>query len=93
MKIDLKIDLKSLLTLEQTYGKKLVTVVYYVMAIVIAVNVVVTFIGGIVDVASTNIFTGLGKILFCLPLGAVYLLLLRLGCELVNAIFEHCGKE
>ena len=93
MKSDLKSDLKSLLSLEQTYGKKLVTVVYYVMAVVIAVNAVVTFIGGIVDVASAQIFSGLGKILFCLPLAAVYLLLLRLGCELVNAVFEHCGKE
>lgn len=93
MKIDLKFDLKSLLSLEQTYGKKLVTVVYYVMAVVIAVHAVVTFIGGIVDIASASIFSGLGKILFCLPLAAVYLLLLRLGCELVNAVFEHCGKE
>lgn len=61
MKIDLKIDLKSLLSLEQTYGKKLVTVIYYVMAVVIAVNAVVTFIGGIVDVANAQIFAGLGK--------------------------------
>lgn len=85
-------DFKSLLTLENTYGKKLVTIVYYVMAVVIAVNVVVSFISGIGNIASGLIMVGLGKILFCVPLAVVYLLVLRLVCELVNAIFEHCGK-
>lgn len=85
-------DFKSLLTLENTYGKKLVTIVYYVMAVVIAVNVVVSFISGIGNIASGSIMLGLGKILFCVPLAVVYLLILRLVCELVNAIFEHCGK-
>ncbi len=85
-------DFKSLLTLENTYGKKLVTVVYYVMAIVIAVNVVVSFILGIGNIAGGEIMIGLGQILFCVPLAVVYLLILRLVCELVNAIFDHCGK-
>ena len=85
-------DFKSLLTLENTYGKKLVTVVYYVMAAVIAVNVLVSFIAGVANVAGGNVIYGLGQIVFCLPLALVYLLLLRLACELVNAIFDHCGK-
>lgn len=85
-------DFKALLSLETTYGKKLVTIVYYVMTVVILVNVIVSFISGIVSVAGGHVFTGLGEILFCLPLAVVYFLILRVICELVNAIFEHCGK-
>ena len=85
-------DFKSLLSLENRYGKKLVTVVYYVMAIVIAVNVLASFISGIVNVADGFILAGLGKIIFCLRLAVVYLLVLRLVCELINAIFDHCEK-
>ena len=85
-------DFKALLSLETSYGKKLVTVVYYVMTAVILVNVLVSFISGIVSVAGGNVFAGLGKILFCLPLAIVYFLILRVACELINAIFEHCGK-
>lgn len=85
-------DFKSLLNLETTYGKKLVTIVYYVMAIVIAVNVIVSFISGIGNIAGGMIMLGLGKILFCVPLAVVYVLILRLVCELINTIFDHCGK-
>lgn len=92
MKFDL-FDLKSLLNLDDKLGKKLVTVVYYLGAIAIAVNVVVSFIWGISLVATGGVMEGLGKILFCLPLGILYLLVLRLLCEVVNAILEHCSKE
>ncbi len=85
-------DFKSLLNFEKTYGKKLVTIVYYAMAIVIAVNVLVSFIAGIVNVATGAVMTGLGQIIFCIPLAIVYLLILRLVCELINAIYDHCGK-
>ena len=85
-------DFKALLSLEPSYGKKLVTVVYYVMTAVILVNVLVSFISGIVSVAGGSVFAGLGEILFCLPLAIVYFLILRVACELINAIFEHCGK-
>ena len=85
-------DFKALLNFDTTYGKKLVTIVYYVMTAVILVNVLVSFISGIVSVAGGYVFSGLGKILFCLPLAIVYFLVLRVVCELVNAIFEHCGK-
>ncbi len=85
-------DFKALLNFETTYGKKLVTVVYYVMTAVILINVLVSFISGIVNVADGYVFVGLGEILFCLPLAVVYFLILRVVCELVNAIFEHCGK-
>ena len=85
-------DFKSLLTLENGYGRKLVNIVYYVMTIVIAINVIVSFISGVVNIAGGFVMSGLGKIIFCLPLAVVYFLILRLVCELVNAIFEHCGK-
>ncbi len=85
-------DFKSLLSLENRYGKKLVSIVYYVMAIVIAVNVLVTFVSGVVNIADGFVFAGIGQIIFCLPLAVVYLLVLRLVCELINAIFEHCEK-
>lgn len=85
-------DFKSLLSFEKNYGKKLVSVVYYVMAIVIAVNVVVSFISGIVNVATGAVMAGLGQIIFCVPLAIAYLLVLRLICELLNAIFDHCEK-
>ena len=88
----MKFDFKSLLNLEKSYGRKLVTIVYYAMAIVIAVNMIVSFIAGIANVATGAVMTGLGQIIFCVPLAIVYLLILRLACELVNAIFEHCGK-
>lgn len=85
-------DFKALLNFDTIYGKKLVTIVYYVMTAVILVNVLVSFISGIISVAGGSVFTGLGEILFCIPLAIVYFLVLRVVCELVNAIFEHCGK-
>lgn len=85
-------DFKSLLSLENRYGKKLVSIVYYVMAIVIAINVLVTFVSGVANLANGFVLSGLGQIIFCLPLAVVYLLVLRLVCELVNAIFDHCEK-
>lgn len=85
-------DFKALLNLENPYGRKLVTIVYYVMTGVIAVNAFISFIGGIASVATGNILSGLASIVFCLPLAIVYFLILRVICELVNTIFEHCGK-
>ena len=85
-------DFKALLNFDTIYGKKLVTIVYYVMTAVILVNVLVSFISGIISVAGGHVFIGLGEILFCIPLAIVYFLVLRVVCELVNAIFEHCGK-
>ncbi|MBE7092488.1 MAG: DUF4282 domain-containing protein [Clostridiales bacterium] len=85
-------DFKSLINLDTTYGKKLVTIVYYLMTVVIVVNTVVSFIAGIASIANGFIINGLGNILFCVPLAIVYFLILRVVCELVNAIFEHCGK-
>lgn len=85
-------DFKALLNLEQTYGKKLVTIVYYVMTAVIAVNTLIDFIGGIANVAKGFVLSGMVDIVFCLPLAIVYFIILRVVCELVNAIFEHCGK-
>ena len=89
---DFKFDFKSLISLENVFGKKLVTVIYYVMIAVIAINAVVSFIAGIGMVATGSILAGLGNILFCVPLAVVYLLVLRLACELANTFFEHCGK-
>ncbi len=83
---------RSLFSFENTYGKKLVTVTYYIMLAAIAVNAVVSFIAGIVYVASGEVLGGLGKILFCVPLAFVYAVILRLLCELANAIFDHCQK-
>ena len=85
-------DFKSLLNLENSYGRKLVTIVYYVMTGVIAINAFLSFIGGIASVATGNILNGLINIIFCIPLAIVYFLVLRVVCELINAIFEHCGK-
>ena len=85
-------DFKALLNLENPYGRKLVTIVYYVMTGAIAINAFLTFIGGIASVATGNVLTGLIDIIFCLPLALVYFLILRVVCELINAIFEHCGK-
>ncbi len=85
-------DFKALLNLENTYGRKLVTIVYYVMTGVIAVNAFLSFIGGIASVATGEILSGLTNIIFCLPLAIVYFLILRVVCEFINTIFEHCGK-
>lgn len=85
-------DFKSLLNFDKIYGRKLVTIVYYIMAGVIAINVFVSFVSGIVNVADGMIFEGIEKIVFCLPLAVVYLFVLRLVCELISTIFEHCGK-
>ena len=85
-------DFKSLLSLETTYGKKLVTVAYYVLVVAIVINAAVSFIAGIGMVATGNILAGLGNIIFCVPLAVVYFIVLRVVCELVNAVFEHCGK-
>ncbi len=85
-------DFKALLNLEQSYGRKLVTIVYYVMTAAIAVNTLLDFIGGIANVARGYVLNGLVEIIFCLPLAVVYFLILRVVCELVNTIFEHCGK-
>ena len=85
-------DFKALLNLEQTYGKKLVTIVYYVMTAAIAVNALLNFIGGIANVAKGLVLSGLIDIVFCLPLAVIYFIILRVVCELVNTIFEHCGK-
>ena len=67
--------------------------VYYIMSVTIAVNAVVSFIAGIANIAGGMVLTGIGQIIFCIPLAIVYFVLLRLGCEVVNAILEHCGKE
>ena len=91
--MNINFDFKSLLSLETTYGKKLVTAVYYIMSVTIAVNAVVSFIAGIANIAGGMVLTGIGQIIFCIPLAIVYFVLLRLGCEVVNAILEHCGKE
>ena len=85
-------DFKALLNLEQTYGKKLVTIFYYVMTVAIAVNALLNFIGGIANVANGLVLSGLIDIVFCLPLAVIYFIILRVVCELVNTIFEHCGK-
>lgn len=85
-------DFKALLNLENPYGRKLVTIVYYVMTGAIAINAFLNFIGGIANVATGNVLAGLIDIIFCLPLALVYFLILRVVCELINAIFEHCGK-
>ena len=85
-------DFKALLNLENPYGRKLVTIVYYVMTGAIAINAFLNFIGGIANVATGNVLAGLIDIIFCLPLALVYFLILRVVCKLINAIFEHCGK-
>ncbi len=90
MKFDF--DFKNLMNLENPYGKKLVTILYYVMTVVIAVNSVVSFFAGIVSIAAGNILLGLGNIIFCVPLAIVYFLILRLVCEVVNAVLDHCAK-
>ena len=86
-------DFKSLINLETTYGKKLVTIAYYVLTGVIAINVLVSFIEGVVAIADGLVVAGLFQVLFCAPLAVVYFIILRVACELVNAIFEHCGKQ
>ncbi len=85
-------DFKSLINLSTPIGKKLVTVVYYVLAVVIAIGSVAKFIGGIALVAQGQVVSGLGGILFSFPLAIVYFLVLRLACELIMAFYEHCGK-
>lgn len=91
----MRLDLKSFLSLKTPIGKKLVQYVYYVMIGVIAVNALCQFIYGIAQIAfgGESVLPGVAKILFCFPLAVVYFLLLRLGCELVEAIFEHCSKS
>ncbi len=84
--------LKSLFSLDNSYGKKLVTITYYVMLAAIAVNAAASFIGGIACVASGAVLSGIGKILFCVPLAFVYVVILRLLCEVINAIFDYCQK-
>ncbi len=91
--MNINFDFKSLFSLETTYGKKLVTAVYYIMTATIVINAIVTFIAGIANIATGSVLGGLGQIIFCLPLAVVYFVLLRLGCEVINAILEHCGKE
>ncbi|MBR2861024.1 MAG: DUF4282 domain-containing protein [Clostridia bacterium] len=85
-------DFKSLLSLETAYGRKLVTVAYYVLTVAILINAIVSFIAGISMVATGSVLAGLGNIIFCVPLAVVYFIVLRVVCELVNAVFEHCGK-
>mgnify|MGYP003501819135 CR=1 FL=1 len=90
MKFDF--DVKKLLNLDAPYGKQLVTIIYYVMTAVIIVNSVVSFFAGIVSIAGGKILAGLGNIIFCLPLAIVYFLILRLVCEVINAVLDHCAK-
>lgn len=86
-------DFKKFLTLNDEFGKQLVTIVYYAVSALIAFNLVTSFIAGIGEIAMGAVLSGAGKIVYCLPLSIVYFLLLRLACELVNAILEHCGKN
>ncbi len=86
-------DFKSLLNLEKLIGKKLITYFYYAAMAAIGIGVVVMFIGGIGCVASGKVLSGLGCIIFCAPLGAFLLVVLRLLCELLVVIYDHCGKD
>lgn len=86
-------DFNELLNLDKIIGKKLVTVYYYLGIIASAVGTVVMFISGIASVAGGNILPGLGKILFCIPVGVFALVAHRIICELIVTFYEHCGKE
>ncbi len=86
-------DFKELLNLDNIIGKRLVTVYYYLGIIAAAVGTVVMFISGIASVAGGRILSGLGQILFCLPVGVLALVVHRIICELIVTFYEHCGKE
>jgi len=88
-KINIREILKSLTSLDVSYGKKLVTAVYYALTAVIAVSMLCSFIMGIAEVATGSVLVGLGKILFCVPLAIVNLLVLRLLCEIANNLFKE----
>lgn len=86
-------DFKSLLNLNNLIGKKLITYFYYASIIAVAIGVLVMFIGGIGCIATGKILSGLGCIIFCVPLGVFLLIVLRLVCEFLTVIYDHCEKE
>ena len=88
----MKFDWKTLLSFDVHYGKKIVTLLYYVMIVLISVNTLCSFIRGILNVCGGEVFNGLCGILFCLPLTVVYLLVLRLVCEMLDLFFDRFDR-
>jgi len=87
------INLKDLFKLDNIMGKKLVLILYYFLAVAIVINLIASFIGGIVYLVQGSVLIGLGGVLFSLPLALLYFIIARVACELVSALFDLCGKN
>lgn len=90
---DVNISFKDLFNLDKIHGKKLVLVLYYLGFAAIVVNMIVSFIYGIVLLFTpAQVWAGLGRVLFSMPLAVVYFVVLRVVCELISALFDMTGK-
>jgi len=86
-------SIKDFFTLDKLHGKKLVLLMYYALTAGIVVNMIVSFIYGIALLFTPEqVWIGLGKVLFSLPLAVLYFIILRVVCELITALFDKTGK-
>ena len=80
-------DIKDLFNLDKIFGKKLVTVAYYVLTAVIVLAAMLSILSGIAQVFSSP-FMAMLRILLTIPTSVVAFIILRVICEALVVFFE-----
>ena len=80
-------DFKNLFNLDEIYGKKLVTIVYYALSAVIAAMAVISLLSGILQIFTAP-FIATMRIMLTIPFAVVAFLVLRVICEVITVFFE-----
>lgn len=84
-------DFKNLFNLDEIFGKKLLTIVYYSLTIMIAIAMTISILSGIIQIFSVP-FWAMLRIMITIPLGVVAFLILRVICEVIAVFFEKNQK-
>ena len=84
-------DFKNLFNFDEIYGKKLLTIAYYALAIIIAIFMTLSILTGIIQIFSAP-FTAMLRVMITIPLGVVAFLILRVICEVIAVFFDKNQK-
>lgn len=87
--------LKAIFDLKTTFGKKLVTVLYYGAIIVAFGNLIYSAINSIImmTLGGAQVFAGLWQFITSPIMFVFYFIIIRIVCELLNLLFERYGNR
>ena len=87
--------LRAIFDLKTTFGKKLVTVLYYGAVVVALGNLLYSVINSIIimSLGGAQVFAGMWQFVTAPIMFVFYFIIIRIVCELLNLIFDRFGRD